>query len=333
MASSSGAGIVVAAMDSDVAATHLPHQGHLKLLQSCGRWVLKHSITCELVDLPEARPTQQRGPWELHYDDDGFAMAMREGPDADDFDLVSVEAALSQVAWKSTLGDILLDVSLGGEPSLAFLADLQNEHQMMQVHAREVGPLCSAMQTQVALYSKHTRCGCKILWSMPDIYKALGFGQAYTCTASSWLLHWREAWERWLLGFFDSCFCVQRSQQYSRAGAELDRSRHLPWLAASTVALLGLLFHWLSATKKEGGLQSHQALQSIELLIRHLLVVATAVPWATEVHLDMDCRCESWPLLASGRCPFALYFLPGAKFMLYAGSEDKNPVVWRTWLE
>lgn len=216
----------MAAQDAEV-RPH-PLRGLLQVFRCSwsGRWLLLHSLSCELAALPAELEGATVHEWELAFDEGGFAILLgRTSPN--DWAALAPQDVLK--------GDVVQDAS--GRPLLMlesgrarFVCDLRASCTRRTLSATNAGLQRVSWSIPAAIFDTPRACGSRVMWNLPSLFDAIG-GAAAGHKRSKWLHKMLPAWERLMSSHFGAD-CILRAQPYARqqpAPADAARRLRYPW--------------------------------------------------------------------------------------------------------
>ena len=266
----------------DLALSLLPHRGCVFLDQTPEGQVVTHTLCLRRQTLPV-----EGGPYELEFDDDGFAAAVGTGED----DFLLMEEWLSRQAYRSDSGEtyIVEQTTEIGRSRPWSLSQMQRDFTSFSAKLQ-----ASGAEYEFTLFKlAWPRCGSRMLWSCHEFYKHIGL-QSYKGQASKWVYESLEAWTGLLreAGLKDTF--VRGCANLSPAEALASTEHFLPTTGMTSAAVLVLLCRWCAASVMKGGLRQAPARKQAQRLLTGLVQGACALPWEMEVQLMYDWRV-TWP--------------------------------------
>jgi hypothetical protein len=298
-------GSVVAAVALGDRATALNHEGFVTtgFDGDSKTWFLCHGLTHEMVTLSDITDRH----YEIAFDEHGFGciVGTLEDGDDSDADVRDVDDVLTKQCFRSTNGQILIETSTASEGGLQWLADLDAAHTFNAVSMSGFGTLRSTILVNVASFDRRRTDGCRLMWSLVNLMEVLSLhpdppnGQDTKGEASrkyGWLRKRFATWEQWMHARPHAGTLSRQSQTKHAVTKEgHDRSRTLPWMAASTCAVLAIVARSLS-----GGLGGFNVddrrYAAARQFLKYLFHQVCRQPFELQLRFETDSMCRRWPM-------------------------------------
>ena len=305
----------------------MPHRNLVRVVIHDGKAWIRHDVTRETKQLPEIA---EGGRWDLHFDAEERAILV---PDVEGETWpLHADDVLEFDAYKSPRGDVMVNgVDGTGYTDLQFLNELSIQYVFKNVKVINFGIVGHDIHIDAAVYALARSDGCRVLWSMPSLFKALHL-DGFLGQPARWLHKRWHSWERQLSRFLNDTVSLQRSQQYNEPTVTLDKSRNLPWVAASTVSLLGVTLRLAALPPHKGGVGDDRAREAFQRVLKRLVNAATASGGVILLHFDEDAEVVGAPLFVYGRHPIRVELVAGGRFTIPMCEAETNPRLLRRLL-
>lgn len=283
----------------------LPHTGYLTvgLCPFAKVWRLFHSVTMAHVDVPVLPDGLQAREWSLEFDAEGYGtLRAYIGNDFVAFDVGDILPAPTVYRAAGRLYFCVGDDA--SAPRMQSVDGLDAQHVVREAVLCKVGLQRVDLVIPVALFHRRRVCGCKVMWSMPGLFKAMQ-GDALGHIAGQWLGKMLPSWLRYL-GKLRLCACIKAQQRRDRAENpdSADHTRVLPWIVMSTLCVLLVACRLARPHTFQGGIKHKEVRFRLQLIVKHLLSSMKHLgPFELPLCLGVRASVRPWPQLPTGGSP------------------------------
>lgn len=214
----------------------------------------------------------------------------------------------------------------GQPPVLSYVSEMTVLYSSKRIVLKNFGVPGHHPHVDSAAYIRQRVDGCRVLWSLPSVYRSLGLREAHG-QAGRWLNKRLDSWLRQLPAMLNDTVVLQRSQQGNLPEARLDQFRNLPWLAASTVTLLAVLLRLLGNKPERGGVENPDTRRLFRQFLEHLVRAGTQCNRAFCLHVDEYAEIAGPPLHSHGGYPVRAELRAGGFLNIPEDEAECNPAL------
>lgn len=228
------------------------------------RWCISHIVTNEQVALDIST---EAGP-ELVFDEEGFGCLVCTGEAGQSIAPLLLDGLMRETMFITASGEVVIaenDGTGGGlQGSLQALCAVWHLARL----DCSLGPLNQRASLDLGIFER-ARVGCHAWWSLLSIYQSGGF--VFKVKYSSvWLHKHLQSWLE-MLAWLGCHGHISQSRPYGSHDADAEGMRTLPFVAASSIALVALLSAWLFGPRRRCGMQDASNQGRAEFVLAALL--------------------------------------------------------------
>lgn len=219
--------------------TLVPHLGHVHVCKNFN--MITHLTLQKWCKLPEG------GPYDLHFDDDGFGALVEENGDR----VFCLEDCLPWQLYKSERGDfVVCEKKSDGERTLFNFSGVMKSYEQ---HTVTLDMKSNAGYEFTVFKMEYMRGGCKMLWACKEFYELLEC-TSYKGQSSKWVYSQLGQWEKTCNALGGSTHFLKSVGGHLTPEEVMKSSTHvLPFTSMTSVALIALLARWAKLSPRLGG--------------------------------------------------------------------------------
>lgn len=263
-------------------ATMLAHEGHTWVDTVAGKQILTHELLLKRWELPE-----NGGPWHLVFVE-GFGSLVSDQTDR----VIFLEEWMPEQVWVEHGERFLVEhIELGGkvEKQRSSLDALLRQHA-----CREAITVVDGDDKVVEVFTlARSRCASRVAWSCFSVYGLLEL-TSYKGVRSKWTYNSFAAWDAILTpcGLRQSVVKSFKGMSAEDALAECDAILRTP--GVMTPGLIVLLYRWVGASSRRGGLRDANSQTKAASVLKAMLATSYVNAFQIDIALDMDHQFR-WP--------------------------------------